>query len=195
MQLRAPWSDTGYNRNAGRDATIIIPCDFGDFSGSELPVLHYSASVSQTRENGIKVNFSAAPTGAVACKKKLHCYFSLWEEKQQKEYCRRISKMLLWSVCFPLLTGFNLAWLLSVDTLWGQTDRSALIFYRPPLCFQKYELRPGVFKGLLMRSTCGHQRFQTDRHHQPTQGHLHLNPPTHTHTLKQIREQHLTSTV
>lgn len=32
---------------------------------------------------------------------------------------------------FPLLTGFNPAWLLSVDMLWGQTDRSALIFYRP----------------------------------------------------------------
>lgn len=76
MQLRAPRSDTGYNRNAGRDATIIIPCDFGDFSGSELPLLHYSASVSQTRENGIKVNFGVAPAGA--CEKKpRRCVFLL----------------------------------------------------------------------------------------------------------------------
>lgn len=77
VQLRAPWSDTGYNTNARLNATIIIPCDFGVFSGSELPLLHYSASVSHTRENGIKVNFSNAPAGAVACTKEPHCYVFL----------------------------------------------------------------------------------------------------------------------
>lgn len=80
MQLRAPWSDTGYNTNAKCNTTIIIPCEFGDFSGSELPLLHYSASVSHTRENGIKVNFSMAPAGAVASTKKPHCYVSLLQE-------------------------------------------------------------------------------------------------------------------
>lgn len=48
------------------------------FSGSELPLLHYSASVSHTRENGIKVNFSTAPAGAVACTKEPHCYVFLF---------------------------------------------------------------------------------------------------------------------
>lgn len=108
MQLRAPGSDTGYERNAGRDATIIIPCDFGDFSGSELPLLHYSASVSQTRGNGIKVNFSAAP--AAACKKKPRSVFLLHVHQLQ-------------SVCSRLSTGLNPAR--------RRPERSALMFDRP----------------------------------------------------------------
>lgn len=81
MQLRAPRSDTGYNTNARRNATIIIPGDFGHFSGSELPLLHYSAS--RTRENGIKVNLSVAPAAAGAHKQKLHSYVLLLLEERQ----------------------------------------------------------------------------------------------------------------
>lgn len=57
-------------------------------------------------------------------------YLYCKRRKQQKASCWKICKSPSWSVCF-LSTGFNPASLQSTDTPWGQTYRSALIFYRP----------------------------------------------------------------